>query len=194
MRSVVDRLVDGGPEVVPHRQPLVTCVRPLHEHDRRQVLGGVVVPGGAVETGPSVTADRGPEVRTPGPDRHSETPADGVEVARPEPGGCLLRGGQARCAPRRAGRGRPPCPGRSRTRRGARATLAAEPAASARNHQQPRVSSPARPVWQITRDVAIARSVRRGGEEQYRSAQVLPAMERFQGERDDPHRGESDLT
>src|SRR5439155_14628213 len=92
--SVVDCLVDSGPEVVPHRQPLVACVRPLHDEDRRHVLGGIVVPGGAVEAGPSVAADRGAEVRPARADRHSETPAHGVEVSRPEPGDRLLRRGQ----------------------------------------------------------------------------------------------------
>jgi hypothetical protein len=37
-QSIVDRLVDSGPEVVPHRQPLVARVRPLHDEYRRHVL------------------------------------------------------------------------------------------------------------------------------------------------------------
>src|SRR5260370_35324191 len=93
-RSVIDCLVDSGPEVVPHRQPLVACVRPLHDEDRRHVLGGVVVPGGAVEAGPSVTADPGGEGRSARADRHSETPAHGAEVSRPVPGDPLPRQGQ----------------------------------------------------------------------------------------------------
>src|SRR5436305_2000706 len=74
-RSVVDRLVDGGPEVVPHRQSLVAHVRPLHDDDRDHVLGGIVVPGGAVEAGPSVAPDRGAEVRAAGADPHSRNPS-----------------------------------------------------------------------------------------------------------------------
>src|SRR4051812_40460466 len=72
--SVVDRLVDSGPEVEPHRQPLVAGVRPLHHDDRRHVLGGIVVPGGAVETGPSVAPDRWSEGRPARAHRHPETP------------------------------------------------------------------------------------------------------------------------
>ena len=50
--------VGGCPEVEEDRQP-GRRGRPLDHEDCRQVLGGVVVPAGAVDAGPSVAADRG---------------------------------------------------------------------------------------------------------------------------------------
>ena len=47
-RSVVDRLVHSGPQIEPLWQSLFARVRALHDEDRRHVLGGIVVPGGAV--------------------------------------------------------------------------------------------------------------------------------------------------
>src|SRR5690242_8362166 len=61
--SVVDRLVDGGPEVEHRRQPLVARMRPLLHEDRRHVLRGIVVPDGAPEAGPPVASHGGSEVR-----------------------------------------------------------------------------------------------------------------------------------
>ncbi len=76
-KSVVDCRVGGCPEVEQDRQP-GRRGRPLDHEDCRQVLGGVVVPAGAVNAGPSVTAGRGQRrVRDcPGSEVRARTPAE----------------------------------------------------------------------------------------------------------------------